>query len=54
MAHGGKVESLARMGRVISTETKPVPDKIIKYIMTEADKYVKKELRKIKGRTFNI
>ena len=51
---GGKVNSLAKMGRVISTESKPIPDKIEKFIMKKADKYVKKELGKIKGRTFNI
>ena len=54
LAHGGKVVSLAKKGRVISTETKPIPDKIEKYIMKEADKYVLNKLGKIKGRTFNI
>ena len=42
------------MGRVISTDRNPVPDKIEKFILNEADKYVKKELKKIKGGTFNI
>ena len=51
---GGRVEHLAKMGRVISSESKPIPDKIAKFVMTEANKYVKKELGKIKGRTFNI
>ena len=54
MAHGGKVKSLAKMGRVIATEQKVLPDKVSKYIMKEAGKYVTKELGKIKGRTFNI
>ena len=52
--HGGKVINLAKMGRVISSESKPIPDKIAKFIIKKADKYVKKELGKIKGRTFNI
>ena len=51
---GGRVEHLAKMGRVISTELKPIPDKISKFVMAEADNYTKKELRKIKGGTFNI
>jgi len=54
LAHGGKVDSLAKLGRIISTEAKPIPDKIEKFIMAEADKYVKRKLGKIKGRTFNI
>ena len=51
---GGRVEHLAKMGRVISSEAKPIPDKIAKFVMAEADKYVTKELGKIKGGTFNI
>ena len=51
---GGRVEHLAKMGRVISSESTPIPDKIAKYIMKEADKYVLKKLGKIKGGTFNI
>ena len=54
LAHGGKVDHLAKLGRVISTEAKPIPDKIAKYVMDQADKYVMKKLGKIKGRTFNI
>lgn len=51
---GGKVNNLAKMGRVISSEAKPLPDKVSKYIMDRADKYVKAKLGKIKGGTFNI
>ena len=54
LTQGGKVISLAKLGRVISTEKKPIPDKIAKYIMDQANKYAKRELGKIKGRTFNI
>ena len=54
LAHGGKVNHLAKRGRVISTESKPIPGHIEKYIMKEADKYVLNKLGKIKGRTFNI
>ena len=50
----GKINRLAKMGRVIATEQKALPDKCAKKIMAEADKYVKKKLGKIKGRTFNI
>ena len=50
----GKVKSLERQGRAIATESKPLPKPVEKWIMAEADKYVKKELGKIKGRTFNI
>ena len=51
---GGRVEHLAKMGRVISSESKPIPDKIGKFVMAEANKYFKKELGKIKGGTLNI
>ena len=51
---GGRVEHLAKMGRVISTESKPIPEKISKFVMSKAVKYVKRKLNKIKGRTFNI
>ena len=51
---GGKVKNLAKLGRVISSESKPVPDKVEKYILRQAEKYVNKKLGKIKGRTFNI
>ena len=54
LTQGGKVDNLAKMGRVISTDRNPMPDKIEKFILNEADKYVKKELKKIKGGTFNI
>ena len=51
---GGKVQNLTRLGRVIATEKNPIPKQVEKYIMSQADKYVKKELGKIKGGTFNI
>ena len=50
----GKVKSLAKSGRPISTSTRPLPKPVGKWIMAEANKYVKKELGKIKGGTFNI
>ena len=50
----GKVKSLARSGRPISTTTRPLPKPVGKWIMAEADKYVKRKLGKIKGGTFNI
>ena len=51
---GGKVQNLTRLGRVIATDKNPLPKEVEKYIMSQADKYVKKELGKIKGGTFNI
>jgi len=53
-SRSGVVKSLAAKGRVIATDSKPLPGKVIKYILDEADKYAKKELNKIKGGTFNI
>ena len=54
VAWGAKVKSLANLGRVISREGKALPKKIEKYIMDQANKYVKQKLGKIKGGTFNI
>ena len=54
LAARGKINHLAKMGRVIATEQKALPDKCAKMIMKEADKYVLNKLGKIKGRTFNI
>ena len=54
VAWGSKVKSLANLGREISRENKALPTKVGDYVMKEANKYVKKELGKIKGRTFNI
>ena len=51
---GGKVDHLAKLGRVISSEAKPIPDKIAKFVMKQADKYVMKKLGKIKGETINF
>ena len=51
---GGKVKSLAKLGRVISSNSKPIPDKVAKYIIKQADKYAIKRLGKNKGGTFNI
>ena len=50
----GKVKSLEKSGRPISTKSHPLPKPVGKWIMAEADKYVKKEWAKIKGGTFNI
>ena len=54
VAWGSTAKFLSKMGRNIATEKKPLPDKVATYIMDQADKYVKKRLGKIKGRTFNI
>ena len=50
----GKVKSLARSGREISTNQQPLPQPVIDWIMEMADIYVKKEWAKNKGGTYNI
>ena len=50
----GKVKSLAKSGREISTKQQPLPKPVIDWIMDEADKYAKKEWAKNKGGTYNI
>ena len=50
----GKVKSLAKSGRPISTESRPLPKPVEKWIMAEADKYAKKQWAKNKGGTYNI
>ena len=54
MDFGGTVESLANKGRVISSEKKPLPDHISRFIMKRANSYVTKKLGKIKGKKINI
>ena len=39
---GGVVRQLSKMGRVVSSNSKPIPDPVANYIMREANKYVKK------------
>ena len=53
-SRGGVVKNLAARGRVIATNTKPLPDKVVKYILSEANRYVDKELSKIPSRKFDI
>ena len=50
----GKVKSLERQGRAISTEKRPLPKFVEIWIMAEADKYAKKQWAKNKGGTYNI
>jgi len=51
---GDRVKHLAKRGRVISKESKALPDKVEKFLMREAEKYVQGKLNKVKGGTFNI
>ena len=51
---GSTAKFLADKGRIIANNKKPLPNNVSKYIMKEADNYVTKELRKIKGGTINI
>ena len=46
VAFGDKVKHLAKMGRVISKENKALPDSVAKYLMDQANKYVKAKLGK--------
>ena len=39
---GERVEHLRKMGRVLTKKSKPLPDKVFKYLTTEAHKYIKK------------
>ena len=52
VAHGGKVLALEKMGRVITTDKRPIPKDIEKWLLRMANKYIDKNLKKIKG--FNI
>lgn len=51
---GDIVKNLDRLGRTISSNIKPIPEKVEDFIIDLANKYVKRKLGKIKGRTFNI
>ena len=53
-SHSGKVNHLNNMGRVISSNAKPLPNKVAKYLVDQANIYVQRKLDKIKGGTFNI
>ena len=54
VAFGDRVKHLAKMGRVIYRDSKALPDKVEKFLMREAEKYVQGKLNKVKGGTFNI
>ena len=51
---GGVVKNLDRLKRTISSNKKPIPEKVEDFIIDLAEKYVLKKLGKIKGGTFNI
>ena len=55
-SYGGRVKYLADNKRVISTTKKPLPDKIEKFVIKKAVKYVFEEVLKkeIKGKTIRI
>lgn len=54
ISEGAKAKRLNDTGRLLSTDKHPIPKSVEKFIMREADKYVKRELGKTKGGTFNI
>ena len=51
---GGVIQNLDRLKRTISSNKKPIPEKVEDFIIDRANKYVLKKLGKIKGGTFNI
>ena len=51
---GAKVEGLKRMGRVLTSKSKPLPNGVIKYLSNEAHGYIKKRLGKSKTTTHRI
>ena len=52
---GGKVKNLERLGRVISSDKKAIPDKVVDYIKEQADDYSKKAwFKQGGGKTINI
>ena len=55
-SYGGRVKKLAKNKRVISTNKKPLPDKISNFVMKSVGKYVFEEVLKkeIKGRKIRI
>ena len=55
-SYGGRVKNLAKNKRVISKDKKPLPDKIEKFVIKQAVKYVLEEVLKkeIKGKTIRI
>ena len=55
-SYGGRVKKLAKQKRVISKDTKALPDKIGKFVMKSAVKYAFDEVLKkeIKGKTIRI
>ena len=55
VAHGGKVKSLERLGRVITTMSKPMPDHIMKFLENSAEKYIEAKIkREVKGGRYKI
>ena len=55
VAHGGKVKGLERLGRVITTRSKPLPDHVHRFLDNSAEKYIKSKIkRNVKGGTFKI
>ena len=55
VAHGAKVDSLAKRGRYLSTTKNPIPKHIGEFILKEADEYFMKQVAKVmKNKTFKI
>ena len=50
----GRVKHLAKLGRIITKDNKPLPDKCSKMIIKKAEDYVQDKFDKIKGGIFNI
>ena len=44
---GARVEWLANLGRVLTTSAKPLPNKVLKFLIKEANTYIKKKSDKL-------
>ena len=52
---GARVKHLADRGRVVTSDKQPLPEPVIKYIMKEAKRYIKKhKLMKSKTTRYKI
>ena len=52
---GSIVKGLEKMGRVITTMSKPLPDGVTRFLDNSAEKYIKSKVkRNLKGGTFKI
>ena len=53
-AHGGKINNLAKLGRVLTSDKQPLPTKVISMIDREVEKEIKLKLPKSKRFKFKF